>query len=106
MLIVAAADLAHMGPAFGDIDIIDESQRESIRKADEKLIKTMRECDPETFFTEIKKEKDARRICGLVPIYMTLRVLGEASGEECGYAQCTADEMNTSLVSICGMVMN
>ncbi len=104
-LVVAAADLAHMGPAFGDRDPIILADREKIKSADDELINAMRSSDAETFFSLIKDEKDARRICGLSPIYSTLRVIGEARGELCGYDQCPADGQNTSMVSICGVTL-
>ena len=104
-LVIAAADLAHMGPAFGDLNHVGIAERAKISMADDELVKAMCSCDAEGFFSEIKAERDARRICGLAPIYLTLRVLGELHGEACGYAQCPADEMNASLVSICGVVL-
>ena len=104
-LVIAAADLAHMGPAFGDLSPIEVAGREEISEADDALIRSMCSCDAQSFFSEIKAEKDARRVCGLSPIYLTLRVLGEARGEACGYAQCPADGVNASLVSICGVVL-
>jgi AmmeMemoRadiSam system protein B len=104
-LVIAAADLAHMGPAFGDLSPIEVAGRAEIGEADDALIRAMCSCDAQGFFSEIKAEEDARRVCGLSPIYLTLRVLGEARGEACGYAQCPADEMNASLVSICGVAL-
>ncbi|MFO8101607.1 MAG: AmmeMemoRadiSam system protein B [Dehalococcoidia bacterium] len=104
-LVVAAADLAHMGPAFGDSIPIDEAARTEITRADRELIDSMVSSDADKFLSIIKEEKDARRICGLAPIYATLRVLGEAKGELYGYEQCPADETNTSMVSICGVTL-
>jgi hypothetical protein len=60
--------------------------------------------DAEGMFLQVKKEGDRRRICGLPPIYLALRLLGETTGKVTGYAQCPADQQETSLVSICGMV--
>ncbi len=105
VLFVAAGDLAHMGPAFGDNDPVKESDRAQISIADESLIEAMCNTDAEEFFMQIREEEDARRICGLSPIYLTLRLLGESKGQACGYEQCPADEMNASMVSICGVVM-
>ncbi|MBM3133095.1 MAG: AmmeMemoRadiSam system protein B [Chloroflexi bacterium] len=102
-LVVAAADLAHMGPAFGDSLPIDEIGRAKITAADDELMKAMCASDAEGFFTQIKRERDRRRICGMAPIYMTLRLLSDARGEVTGYMHCPADEMNGSLVSICGV---
>ncbi|MBT4511322.1 MAG: AmmeMemoRadiSam system protein B, partial [Chloroflexi bacterium] len=102
-LIVAAADLAHMGPAFGDLIPIDTTSRAKIAAADEDLMKSMCAADAQGFFTQIKQEGDNRRICGLAPIYMTLRILEQSRGEPSGYMQCPADEIDASLVSICGI---
>lgn len=102
-IVVAAADLAHMGPAFGDQHPIDTQERASIHTADDKLIKSMCSADAEGFFAQIQKEGDRRRICGLAPIYMTLRILEDSQGEATGYMQCPADQIDGSLVSICGV---
>ncbi|MDD5093549.1 MAG: AmmeMemoRadiSam system protein B [Dehalococcoidia bacterium] len=104
-LVVAAADLAHMGPAFGDHYPIDTPGRARATASDGRLIEAMCSADAEGFFARIKEEKDQRRICGLAPIYLALRVLGESKGESLGYAHCPADEANASLVSICGVAL-
>ncbi len=104
-LVVAAADLAHVGPAFGDYYPIDFVQRARLRAEDQHLMDTICTGDAEAFFQEIKQEGDRRRICGMPPIYLTLRLLGETRGAVVGYAQCPADQQNTSVVSICGLVL-
>ena len=102
-LVVAAADLAHMGPAFGDPRPIETAERVGVSTADDELIKSMCSADAEGFFSQVKNETDRRRICGLAPIYMTLRILNDSQGEAAGYMQCPADQINGSLVSICGV---
>jgi len=104
-LVVAAADLAHMGPAFGDPFPIDGPGRIDAGVSDERLMEAMCRGDADGFFALVRDEGDRRRICGLTPIYMTLSVLEGARGRTCGYAQCPADEMYASLVSICGVVL-
>ena len=61
--------------------------------------------DAASFFEHSRQESDARRICGLSPIYLTLKLLGNARGESMGYAQCPADEQGGSLVSIAGALL-
>lgn len=105
-LIIAAVDLAHMGPEFGDSHPIDPIQQASITAAaDERLIEAICATDADGFFAQIKSEGNRRRICGLAPIYVTLCLLDGAQGEASGYMQCPADEPGDSLVSICGVVM-
>ncbi len=48
--------------------------------------------------------EDRNNVCGLPPIYLALRLLGETAGETVAYDQCPADEENTSWVSVAGMV--
>lgn len=105
-LVIASADLAHVGPAFGDPTPVDLAGRARLRAADERLIAAIGAGDAEGFFQEVKQEGDRWRICGLPPIYLALRLLEDTKGELAGYAQCPADQKGTSLVSICGMLLS
>jgi AmmeMemoRadiSam system protein B len=104
-LVVAAADLAHMGPAFGDPYGLDFVGRAQLRSADERLLDTVYAGDADAFFEALKAEGDRRHVCGLPPIYLALRLLGETRGEPAGYAVCPADPMGTSFVTIAGVVL-
>ena len=103
-VIVAAADLAHVGPAFGDLLPLDLAARASLEAQDRRLIEVLGKADPEAFFDEIRGDGDQRRICGIPPIFIALSVLSGLAGSPAGYAQCPASEDGTSIVSICGMV--
>jgi len=105
VVIVAAADLAHIGPAFNDSFPVDRIRYAQLQAADEILIQTITDGDADAFFHTIAAEGDRRNVCGLPPIYLTLRLLkGNVRGELTGYDRCPADEQNTSFVSVCGMV--
>jgi AmmeMemoRadiSam system protein B len=105
-IIVAAGDLAHVGPAFGDGYGIDIIQKARLKSADEESLDLICAGDEEGFLEQIRAEGDRRRICGLPPIYLALRLLGETEGVVTGYAQCPADERGSSFVSICGIVLS
>lgn len=106
-LVVAAADLAHVGPAFGDPFPIDYVRYLRLQAADEMLIQTILRADAEAFYQMVAREGNQRNICGVPPIYMTLRMLAEGSaGILTGYERCPADTRNTSFVSICGVVFH
>ena len=105
-LVVAAADLAHVGPAFGDPYGLDFIGKAQVRNADERLLETVYAGDAEAFFEELRAEGDRRHVCGLPPIYLTLRLLGGARGEPAGYALCPADARGTSVVTIAGVLLH
>jgi AmmeMemoRadiSam system protein B len=104
-LVVAAADLAHVGPAFGDRYGLDFVARAQLRQADEQLLAKVYAGDAAEFFAQIQAEGDRRNICGLPPIYLALRLLGETLGREAGYAQCPADPQGLSFVTIAGVLL-
>ena len=61
--------------------------------------------DSERFFEVSRAEADARKLCGMPPIYMMLRYIAGSSGEALGYDQCLADARGESFVSIAGALM-
>lgn len=102
---VAAADLAHVGPAFGDRSRVTQAERERVKLADRWLLDAIARGDRDGFLASVRSVKDANRVCGLAPIYMTLWATGETCGKWMGYAQCAADDENGSFVSIAGAVL-
>ncbi len=104
-LLLAGADLAHVGPAFGDLRPLGASDRVSLRRADDELIRAMVSAEATRFFQAIAAVEDRYRICGLPPIYLLLRLLGGGRGVLTGYDQCPADDRNGSVVSICAVAI-
>lgn len=104
-LVIAAADLAHVGPAFGDDRRWDDGNRAALRSADDALLRAISAGDADAFFGEVKQVSDRYRICGMPPIYLTLRLLGEVDGATTAYDQCPADGEGASLVSIAGALL-
>jgi len=102
-LVVAAADLAHLGPAF-NTPPLDFAARARLRTQDGELLRVIATGDAEALFRLVAAEGNRRHICGLAPIYWMLRLLDGATGILTGYEHCPADQRGTSLVSIAGMV--
>jgi AmmeMemoRadiSam system protein B len=103
VLIVAAADLAHIGPAFGGAPV-GLIERARLQTADDEIMERVCAGDAEGLFEAIQREHDRFNVCGLPPIYLALRLLRPVQGERVAYLRCPADEAGTSLVSICGIV--
>ncbi|HXG42680.1 MAG TPA: AmmeMemoRadiSam system protein B [Dehalococcoidia bacterium] len=105
VLVIAGADLAHVGPAFGDPAPYDLTARIRLRGADARLLSAIEAADADAFLSEVAAEGDRFRICGLSPIYLALKLLAGGRGLSMGYDQCPADPEGGSLVSVVGAVV-
>ena len=85
--IVAGADMAHVGPKFGDRGAVDENTLSLIKKKDLHSLSHCEVPDAEGFYRSIEYEKDWRKICGLSPIYALLSALSGCSGKILDYDQ-------------------
>jgi hypothetical protein len=98
-MVIAGADLAHVGPRFGDPAPLDARARGALRQRDHRSIGRAIDLDAPGFFADVAEDLDTRRVCGLGPIYTLLRALpAEASGDVLSYAQCV-DPEEGSIVS-------
>jgi hypothetical protein len=75
VLILAGVDFAHVGKKFGDEFAADRAVAERVQREDLGLIENIKRGDPDGFFADILKDRDARRICGLSPMYTQLELL-------------------------------
>ncbi|MEJ7731019.1 MAG: MEMO1 family protein [Polyangiaceae bacterium] len=98
-LVIAGADLAHIGPRFGDARPLDEAQRRALAERDHESVQRATGGDARAFFSHVVQDLDTRRVCGVGPIYTLLRTLpAGASGRRLGYSQCV-DPKEGSVVS-------
>lgn len=74
--LIAGADLAHVGPRFGDATPVLETDRARIEREDRSMLAAVEARDARGFFESVASDGDRRRICGLSPIYAVLRALG------------------------------
>ncbi len=86
-MILASADLAHIGPQFGDPSPVTPGQLREIADADREALAAVETGDAGMFFAAVARDGNRRRICGLPPIYSALWVLGGARGRLLRYAQ-------------------
>ncbi len=106
VLVVASVDLAHVGPNFGDGFVMDAGRRKRLAAQDQSLIAAAAQGDAQRWYAEIAAVQDRNRICGFAPTYLMLELLGKTSGTPVAYDQCPADSQDTSLVSICGLLLD
>ena len=105
-LVVAAGDLSHVGPAFGDSLPLDISAKARIRTSDEDWLEAACSGSSEQLADYFLEKGDPTRVCGAAPIHYMLTILKQSEGEVVAYDQCPADEEFGSLVSIAGVLFS
>jgi AmmeMemoRadiSam system protein B len=100
VVVVAGADLAHVGPRFGDPRAFDAGQRALLSKTDHVSLERAAALDGDGFWAHVAADLERRRVCGLAPIWSLLQSIGESGvrGEVLHYEQ-TVDEEDGSIVS-------
>jgi len=87
VVLVAGADLAHVGPRFGDPEPVSAPELTRIEREDRAMLEPVAAGDAQAFFESVARDGDRRRICGYSPIYALLRTIGGATGGVKRYGQ-------------------
>lgn len=85
--LVAGADLAHVGPRFGDPAPVTTGELARVESEDRALLDVVARGSLGGFFGLVRRDGDRRRTCGLSPIAALLGVLGGAEGRLLHYGQ-------------------
>ena len=94
--LVASADLAHVGPRYGDPEGFPGTKLQEIKEADLEMLRYVERVDAEGFVRYVAQEKDRRRICGLSPIYTMLKVLQGGSGTVVSHGHGEMDQLGSA----------
>ncbi|MGH7914836.1 MAG: AmmeMemoRadiSam system protein B [Candidatus Binataceae bacterium] len=105
VLILAGVDFAHVGRKFGDSFGVDDGVTERVRREDLALIETIKAGDPSSFFADIAREDDQRKICGLAPIYTQLELLSGRRARLLHY-DIALEPQTDSLVSFASLAID
>ncbi|MDX1777825.1 MAG: AmmeMemoRadiSam system protein B, partial [Thermodesulfobacteriota bacterium] len=100
---IASADLAHVGLRFGDSAAPSQSALKEIERKDIEMLSHVERLDADGFYTSIARERDARKICGLPPIYTLLKLIDSKEGNILNYQQSVEAEAG-SVVTFTSMV--
>jgi AmmeMemoRadiSam system protein B len=99
VVVVAGADLAHVGPRFGDEAAPGAEERQRLEHADRASIQRATSLDAHGFWEHVAGDLVERRVCGLAPIWSLLRtVSNDVRGRLLHYEQ-TIDKEDGSIVS-------
>ena len=97
---VAGADLAHVGPRFGDAGPVSPQEAARLAVADRAMLEAVTAGDADAFFDDAARDGDARRVCGLSPIWTLLRATGGAPGVLRRYAQTPDPQCVVTFASV------
>jgi AmmeMemoRadiSam system protein B len=96
---IAGADLAHVGPRFGDPEPMSAEALARVEQEDRAMLETVERGEADAFFESVARDGDRRRICGLSPIYSLLRMVGGA-GQLRRYAQWPDPQGTVTFASV------
>ena len=97
---IAGADLAHVGPRFGDREPLTRTAMEKLATEDRAMLDPVVAGDASGFFASVAADRDRRRICGLSPIWSLLRVLGGRPGALRHYGHTPDPDCVVSFASV------
>jgi len=100
--LIAGADLAHVGPRFGDREPLTPNVLQRVEEQDREMLGHVERLDPEGFFRYIAREGDRRNICGLSPIYTMLHAIDATEGKLLRYDK-TVDPSAQSAVTFASL---
>ncbi|MFP3870059.1 MAG: AmmeMemoRadiSam system protein B [Syntrophobacteria bacterium] len=90
--LLASVDLAHIGPRYGDPFRPHAGTVRETKDSDRGLLETMAAGDAEGFAGLLVGERNCRRICGLPPLYIMLKILeGRVKGDLLHYDYTEVD---------------
>jgi AmmeMemoRadiSam system protein B len=73
---IAGADLSHVGPRFDDPSAVRDEDLAALEAKDRAVVGRLEAGDAAAFYEVVVGDGNARRICGLTPIFVTMRWAG------------------------------
>jgi AmmeMemoRadiSam system protein B len=103
VLWIAAGDLSHVGPRYGDDESYDGAgqsgaARDALDERNRASLRLAASGNAEAWWSDVEGEGESRRICGANPVYDMLRASQAAHGRVVYYAQ--RPDKNDSSVAI------
>ncbi len=95
ILLVAGADLSHVGGAFGDEQGIDDALLEEARRRDMRALDSLGINDPAAFLRSVAESDNATRVCSAGCIFALTTALPQATGTVLRYHQAVDRSMQT-----------
>ncbi len=92
VLLVAGADLSHIGTGFGDHQGLDDALLERARQRDTRALSKLEVNDPTAFLNAVADENNATRVCSAGCIFALATALPQTTGSVLRYHQAVDQE--------------
>jgi AmmeMemoRadiSam system protein B len=102
-LIVAGADLTHVGAAFGDERELDDTFLEEVRQRDVSLLDSLSMSDPASFLRSAAQNGNATRVCSAGCVFVLATALPQTTGTLLRYHQAV-DQPSQTCVTCAAIV--
>jgi MEMO1 family protein len=99
---IGGADLAHLGPFFGDHAAVDRARLDTLATAEREKLAHLVKGDVGGFHRSVEADGNPDRICGTTPMVLAA-ALADAAGQLLHYDQALAPD-GSQVVSFCTMV--
>jgi hypothetical protein len=103
-LLIAAADLSHVGRHFGDGFDLDATFLQQVQQRDLAALDGVEAGDPGRFFQAVAEHRNEHRICSVAAIYSVLHTLEAGGADRIVYEQAVQPDGQLA-VTYCGMAM-
>ena len=103
-LVVASADLSHIGPQFGDQKQVDENWRNEIAKTDREMLELLVEKKPEQLVSSMAWQQNPTRWCSIGNLVAAAQIVQPEEVRILSYG-AAADPQGMGCVTSCAMVM-
>ncbi len=99
---IGGIDLSHVGPEFGDPELVDRGTLDQIQAFDHAMLEHAAANNPEGWFETAARVGNRWRVCGLAATYTMLHAIGPARGRLLKYKQAV-DDRRTCCVSFASL---
>jgi predicted class III extradiol MEMO1 family dioxygenase len=89
---IGGIDLCHVGPEFGDLELLDRATLDTVRGFDTAMLDRAAAGDPAGWFGTAALVGNRWRVCGLAAAYTMLHAMGPAQGRLLRYDQAVNPE--------------
>ena len=96
-VVIAGADLAHVGPRFGTPEKVTPARLGDVERADRASLAFVEKGDADAFAGHVALDGNARNICGVGPIWTALKALEPCAATLLGYEQWVEEDGGSSV---------